>query len=152
ATAVDAQGNRLGTVLRTGPLSDSLIGYQGPSEVILRVDDRDMVVDLMLGESFDNQPYVRYVKQEASFWKKFKQRSLQSLAQLDFDEELIDGVSGATMTSIAVAETIRDAAAAHGEHRQQVEQAALAAEAAADPPDRSLRWNWSATEITTAAL
>jgi hypothetical protein len=99
------------------------VGYQGPTEVVLRLersggdsqsDERGnvgsfVVVDAMLAETFDNQPYVNYVKQERSFWKRFRNRSIQSLATIDFQAEMIDGVSGATMTSMAVAETIRNA-------------------------------------------
>jgi len=148
----DAQGQVLGTLIRTGPLCDTVIGYQGPTEVFIRLDDSGLVTDLMLGESFDNQPYVNYVEQEASFWRKFKERSFESLAQLDLYEEMIDGVSGATMTSIAVAETIRDASAALLEYRQQVAHAEAAQLAAGDVAGRTLRWNWSVTELITAGL
>lgn len=148
----NADGTRLGEVIRTGPLSDAVIGYQGPTEVFLRIDDAGQVVDLILGKSFDNSRYVNYVKQEASFWRKFKPRSLQSLAELDFDAELIEGVSGATMTSLAVAESIREAAGACLEHRQELADAARRAEQTAGVPNRFLRWNWSVGELCTAAL
>ncbi len=151
-TVADANARPLGTLLRTGPLCDTVIGYQGPTEVYLKRDDEGLVSDLLLGESFDNQPYINYVKQEASFWRKFKGRSLESLAKLDLEAEWIDGVSGATMTSIAVAETIREAAATLLDHQQQV--AAAAASAAADEglAERRFRWNWSTTELLTAGL
>jgi NosR/NirI family nitrous oxide reductase transcriptional regulator len=134
---LDETGTVVGKVIRSGPLDDSVVGYQGPTEVILQVawpgDAADqasertgnmagdeaathgaptgspVIVDAMLGETFDNQPYVNYVKQERSFWKRFRNRSLESLATLDLEAEMIDGVSGATMTSLAVAETIRNA-------------------------------------------
>jgi len=119
----DQSGKKLGKIVRTGPLDDSVIGYQGPTEVILQIqesaggmlDDQSdgqampIVIDAMLGDSFDNQPYVNYVKQERSFWKRFRNRPIDSLAEIDFQAEMIDGVSGATMTSMAVAETIRNA-------------------------------------------
>lgn len=107
----DQSGKKLGQIVRTGPLDDSVIGYQGPTEVILQIDGQAMpiVMDAILGDSFDNQPYVNYVKQERSFWKRFRNRPIDSLAEIDFEAELIDGVSGATMTSMAVAETIRNA-------------------------------------------
>ena len=119
----DQTGTKLGKIIRTGPLDDAVIGYQGPTEVILQIPEsssgslgnqhtseaRPIVIDAMLGESFDNQPYVNYVKQERSFWKRFRNRSIDSLAKIDFEAEMIDGVSGATMTSMAVAETIRNA-------------------------------------------
>lgn len=148
---LDEQGHPLGKLLRTGPLSDTVIGYQGPSEVLLTQAEDGLVTDLMLGESFDNQPYVNYVKQEASFWRKFRGRSLESLAKLDLDEEMIDGVSGATMTSLAVAETIREAAANLLEHQQQIAAAAVDL-STENVEQRTLRWNWSLTERLTAGL
>jgi NosR/NirI family transcriptional regulator, nitrous oxide reductase regulator len=152
-TVVDANSNAIGTVIRTSPLSDSIIGYQGPTELILRVSDAGVVSDLMLGESFDNQPYVNYVKQEASFWRKFKNRTIESLAAMDLDQEQIDGVSGATMTSIAVAETIREASRTLLDHREQQQKSEVdQAEAVASGAQRSLRWNGSLTELITAAF
>ncbi len=138
----DADGNWLGNVIRTGPLDDRTIGYQGPSELLLRLDtntesppevvtaDRvsgtDQVADVMILSSFDNEPYVGYVRQERSFWRRFRGISLSELAEIDFDEKLIDGVSGATMTSMAVAETLRRSAATSGEHWQQLKNKATA--------------------------
>lgn len=158
---LDSAGKTLGRVARSGPLHDSVIGYQGPTEVILRLEEPlgdaepTVVVDAMLGESFDNQPYVNYVQQEASFWKRFRGRTLASLATLDLQAEGIDGVSGATMTSIAVAETIRDASAAWLAYRAEIATWATRemATAAADiGPSRRLGINGSWTECWTMAL
>ncbi len=159
----DSAGDVIAEVIRTGPLADSVIGYQGPSEVWLRLkplaDDAAAVplesrevADLMLGNSFDNQPYVDYVKQEYSFWPRFRDRTLGSLAELDLDAEEIDGVSGATMTSLAVAETIRAASASWLEYDRQRQQAILAAERSIGSGPRSLRIHASATEWITAIL
>lgn len=158
---LDAAGQSLGRIVRTGPLHDSVIGYQGPTEVIFRLAgapgdaENPVVVDAMLGESFDNQPYLGYVQQEASFWKRFRGRTLESLAALDLQAEGIDGVSGATMTSIAVAETIRDASAAWLAYRADLATHAareLAAAARDAGPGRRLGINVSWTESWTMAL
>lgn len=158
---LDAAGQSLGRIARTGPLHDSVIGYQGPTEVLLRLDESlgdtepPLVIDAMLGASFDNQPYVNYVQQEASFWKRFRARTLESLAALDLQAEGIDGVSGATMTSIAVAETIRDASAAWLAYRADLATHAareLATAARDAGPGRRLGINVSWTECWTLGI
>lgn len=146
-------------VMRTGPLSDSLSGYQGPTELLFRIDQDDRLIDVRLRGSFDNQPYVRYTQQERSFWKKFKGRTLGELAALDLDAEMIDGVSGATMTSMAVAETVRAAASAILTQRANAaanEELAVTSdlsEGGSDSPrSRNRYWNFSVGEIVSMAI
>jgi hypothetical protein len=160
-----AGGDSLGEAVRSGPLDDSEIGYQGPSEVYFRLGDQTLsgdavVADLMLGASFDNEPYVEYVKQETSFWNRFRGRSVASLARLDLDAEEIDGVSGATMTSIAVARTIRGAsrtmiklASADKSLKNGAgDSSSVQADSDGETPGRRLRVNASAGEWMTALL
>ncbi|MGV3484802.1 MAG: 4Fe-4S binding protein, partial [Planctomycetaceae bacterium] len=70
------------------------------------------IVDLRIRESFDNDPYVGYVRTERSFWKHFKGQTLEELAQFDPAAAGVEGVSGATMTSLAIADTLVAAAKA----------------------------------------
>jgi len=137
--------------VRTGPLSDDISGYQGPTELLLKIDENEQLIDVKIRSSFDNEPYVGYTRQERSFWKKFKGRTLAELAKLDLDAEQIDGVSGATMTSIAVAETIR---AASKEYLALAQQAAMNTDVADDEKSvsRVPRWNFSTGENLTIML
>lgn len=107
---IDAQGNKLGWLLRTGTLVESLEGYQGPTEVLMWFDLEDRLQRAKLRRSYDNEPYVNYVQDEISFWKRFKGLSIQQLATFDRQIEGVDGVSGATMTSHAVVDTMALAA------------------------------------------
>lgn len=135
-----AHGDRLlGLVVRTGHCVDAVEGYQGPSELLFLLSPEGILLDAELRESYDNQPYVSYVTQEASFWKVFQQRPLRELSTMDLAAEGIEGVSGATMTSMAVAETILQAA------RQL----------SVEPPRRSdsgQNWNWSWLELATLLI
>ncbi|QDT03298.1 Electron transport complex subunit RsxG [Rubripirellula lacrimiformis] len=106
-------------LVRTGPLSDKIIGYQGPTELLLRLRADDRVEKLAIRHSFDNEPYVDYVRTERSFWKRFEGQSLDELSRLDPQAAGIEGVSGATMTSMAVADTLV-AAAAESVRRQKM--------------------------------
>ena len=108
--AIDDRGRECGWLLRTSPISDDVIGYQGPTDALLAMSTNGQIVGLHVGKSFDNDPYVGYVRKDAgfrSFWKKF---TIQSLRNADLREEGMEGVSGATMSSMAIAEAIIKAA------------------------------------------
>ena len=110
--ALAADGSQLGFLVRSGPVSDDLPGYQGPSELTFVIEsamafDLDTpVTAVKLRGSFDNQPYVDYVRQESSFWSMFRGHTLRELAAFDPRARNVEGVSGATMTSVAVADTV----------------------------------------------
>ncbi|MEZ6087545.1 MAG: FMN-binding protein [Pirellulaceae bacterium] len=110
------QGAILGRVLRTSPVADAMMGYQGPTDTIVAVDDEGLVVGAAIRGSFDNEPYVRYVKEDEYFWNTFKGFTLDDIAELDIVEAGIEGVSGATKTSTNVAEAL---IAAAGQWRQE---------------------------------
>ena len=140
----DGAGELLGTLVRTGNLVDAVEGYQGPTEVLLWFDTSGILQNLKLRSSYDNEPYVGYVRQEYSFWPIFKKRDVASLARIDLEAENIEGVSGATMTSLAVAQTIQAAAA-----KLQTQPAQPSGPTEARP---RRAWNWSLTELATAGL
>ena len=106
----DAEQVLLGYVIRTGDLSDSLIGYQGPTELLIKLDIQGAIDAIKIRTSFDNEPYVDYVRTEYGFWKRFRGMDLQQLARFDPVAEGVEGVSGATMTSQTVAHTLAAAA------------------------------------------
>lgn len=111
--------------IRTGPLTDSIVGYQGPTELMMGIDEHDRVQDVTVRRSYDNEPYVDYVRQERSFWALFVGKSLNELAVIDPEESGIEGVSGATMTSMAVAETLVAASAAELNRRSDADSALI---------------------------
>lgn len=104
------QGEWLGRVIRSGPHSDDLIGYQGPTEMLLKLSPENRIESIKLRRSFDNEPYVDYVRVEAGFWATFEGKTLSELADFVPAEAGVEGVSGATMTSLAVADTLVAAA------------------------------------------
>ncbi|RMG32086.1 MAG: FMN-binding protein [Planctomycetota bacterium] len=126
----DRAGRPLGTVIRTSPYADNVIGYQGPTECLLALDPGDRIIGWRLRESYDNQPYVRYVQEDLYFPTWLGGRSLQSLAAADLEAEQVEGVSGATITSLTVAEGLVTTARAVLRRR----------EAAARR--RRARWDW----------
>ena len=98
-------------LVRTGSLSDDIVGYQGPTELLFKLDG-DKVERIEIRYSFDNDTYVDYVRTEYGFWALFQGKTIEQLASFDPKKERVEGVSGATMTSLAVADTIVGAAIA----------------------------------------
>lgn len=109
-SVLDVEGKLLGTVLRISPAADNTIGYQGPTDAIVGFDPAGEAVGLTLRRTYDNEKYVTYVREDDYFRSIFNGRSLAGLAALDLEAEQIEGVSGATMTSMAVASGVVEAA------------------------------------------
>lgn len=115
----DRNGHKLGEVLSTSPAADEVIGFQGPTACHLYLSVDGQVVGVTLAESFDNDPYVGYVRDETGFLELFTRQSLEDLAMTMTDDSKFDGVSGATMTSRAVVEGVVTAARAEVDRRRQ---------------------------------
>ncbi|MCA9184390.1 MAG: FAD:protein FMN transferase [Pirellulaceae bacterium] len=103
---LDAQGQLLGRAVRTSPTEDKIHGYQGPTDSLIVLDLQDRVQAARVRTSFDNQPYVSYLNDDAYFFKTFVGNSWHELSELNAFGPPIEGVSGATMTSLAVADSI----------------------------------------------
>ncbi len=136
-----SDANDTGRLIRSGPYSDALIGYQGPTELLMKVGPNDQVEKMAIRSSFDNEPYVDYVRTERGFWKRFTGRSLADLAKMDLAAEGIEGVSGATMTSMAIAETIVHAAGGIERERKESKDKRLTS---------SVRW--ATADLATIAM
>ncbi|MBC89396.1 MAG: hypothetical protein CMJ71_01680 [Planctomycetaceae bacterium] len=107
----------IGWALRTTPAADSLIGYQGPTDTLIGFDTTGIVAGLCVLQSFDNEPYVGYVREDPGFENHFLGQTFEDLAALDQNMPSTEGVSGATMTSQAIAEAI--VVAAHSAQENQ---------------------------------
>ena len=103
----------LGWALRTSPAADRVIGYQGPTDALVGFDTENKVAGVAVLESFDNLPYVGYVRDDRAFRRVYRGMTIEELAGLDPAATGVEGVSGATMTSQAVAEGIVRAVRAH---------------------------------------
>ena len=106
-------------LFRTGTLVDSINGYQGPGEVLVVTDVDETVLQMRLRRTFDNMPYAGYLNEEDYFWSVFKNKEFADLRGFDVEAEQVEGVSGATMTSMAIADTIVAAAGELHKRRQK---------------------------------
>lgn len=100
----------IGAIIRTSPAADNVVGFQGPTDTLIGLDLGGQVNGFVVGESYDNEPYVGYVREDDYFRKTFNGLSVDELATSDLQAMQVEGVSGATMTSIAVAEGMTAAA------------------------------------------
>ena len=116
----DDTSKACGAILRTSPAADEIIGYQGPTESRIAFSLSGTIVGIAIAASFDNEPYVGYVRGEASFEKLLKKYSVSQWSELDIKEAGIEGVSGATMTSLAVAQGLVAAAKKYESERAKL--------------------------------
>lgn len=99
-----AANAKLGSLLRTAPAADSIVGYQGPSDTLLGFGPDGRVVGLKLLKTYDNEDYAVHLREDDYYPKQFLGLSLVELGALDPKQARIDGVSGATLISNAVTE------------------------------------------------
>lgn len=102
----DADGEFLGRLFRTSPHADHIVGYQGPTDALVALNNQDEVIGIRLRHSYDNQPYVRYVNEDYNFPEVLNETTWQQLVELDLEASGIEGISGATMTSQAMIDAI----------------------------------------------
>ena len=116
---LDANGSKLGQVGRSSPHADQIIGYQGPVDSLLILETNGTLKAMAIRSSFENQPYADYPNDDAYFASLFTGRSIPQLADMNLTEEEVEGVSGATMTSMAMAEGIVKTASSWERERLQ---------------------------------
>jgi len=117
---LDARGQLLGYALRTSPQADNVGGYRGPTEALVAVaPDARTVTAVRIRSSYDTGSYVDQIRTDRHFLKLFQGRTLEELASMDFKKEKIEGVSGATQTSFAVAEGLKRRAGAELKLRER---------------------------------
>jgi len=131
-------GEPIGRILRTSPASDNAVGYQGPTDTLIAFDSAGKIVGVAPLSSYDNEPYVGWVREDEYFRTLFNGLTLNDLANFDVEATQVEGVSGATMTSMAV---IRGLILAAGQQRQS------AAEQMAQPASA---FHWKLRDAGTA--
>lgn len=100
----DTSGELIGYATRTAPHSDDMMGYQGPTDVLIVMDPDQLVIGLAIRDTYDNEPYVKLLDEDEYFFNTFKGFELQQISEIDIVESGIDVVSGATKTSVNVTE------------------------------------------------
>ena len=103
----DAGGKQIGYALRTAPVSYDIIGYCGWTDSLVVFDTALHVLGVRVRSSQDTREHVGDVKGDPYFLKTWNGKSWDEIARTTPEEAGIEGVSGATLTSMAVAEGIQ---------------------------------------------
>ncbi len=104
---LDRAGRELGYVVRTQPACRDLIGYAGTTDALVVLDRDWKILGLKIHASEDTASYVGDIALDRRFLKKFNALTWDAAAALDLKAAGIEGVSGATMTSMAIAQSVK---------------------------------------------
>ncbi|HKS37377.1 MAG TPA: FMN-binding protein, partial [Verrucomicrobiae bacterium] len=98
----DARGDTVGCLLTTSPFTDHIIGYSGPNDLLIALDLRGAIVGLELLRSGDTPEHVQKVGRNSGFLRAFV-----GWKPGETPLPRVEGISGATLTSFAIAESIQ---------------------------------------------
>jgi len=124
----DGVGHTLGYVVRTMPEAESIIGYRGWTDTLVAFDPALHVIGVRIRTSQDTREHVGDVRDDRYYLKTWNGKSWDDVARTTPEQAGIEGVSGATMTSMAMADGIM--------HRLASANAALALK----PPPVRMTW------------
>ena len=96
----DAKGKMLGTVLFSSPYSDNIKGFNGPTPLLISLDDEGRIKDVVLLENQETPVYAKRVVEGGLY---------QAWNGLTVDEAIgnqVDAISGATYTSNGVKKSL----------------------------------------------
>ena len=103
----DGEGRELGYVVRTSPVGEGSVGYRGWTDSLIAFDAALRVVGVRIRSSQDTREHVGDVRDDRTFLKTWNGKPWDEVARTTPEEAGIEGVSGATKTSMAVAEAIQ---------------------------------------------
>ncbi|WP_298859732.1 4Fe-4S binding protein [uncultured Gimesia sp.] len=104
---LDQNQQTIGYAVRTSPISDEIIGYCGPTDTLLVFEQATgKIAGLSIRRSGDTTSHVKDVRKNQYYMNRWKQYSWDDLVILDLTQGDIEGVSGATMTSMGIAHAI----------------------------------------------
>jgi hypothetical protein len=104
---LDRDGRELGYVVRTQPRCHDIIGYCGVTDTLIALDPAWKILGLKVRSSDDTKDHLRDVVTDRKFLKKWNDLTWDQAADLDFRKAGIEGVSGATMTSMGIARSVK---------------------------------------------
>jgi NosR/NirI family transcriptional regulator, nitrous oxide reductase regulator len=104
---LDRSGRELGYVVRTQPQCQDILGYAGVTDALVLLDRDWKILGIKIHASEDTEDYVKNIAIDRRFLKKWNGLTWNAAADLDLKQAGIEGVSGATMTSMAIARSVK---------------------------------------------
>lgn len=100
-SAIGADNEKIGTAILAQKTTGDVIGYSGPTPLVVVVDKQEKIVGIGLLPNDDTPSYVARVG-KSGFFKRWNGLTVEEAVGRD-----MDAVSGATYTSVAVNETVK---------------------------------------------
>lgn len=104
---LDHNRHEIGYVVRTQPKCEGMIGYSGVTDALIVLDPEWKILGVKIHASEDTRDYVDSIAIDRRFLKKWNGLTWNAAADLDLKKAGIEGVSGATMTSMAIARSVK---------------------------------------------
>lgn len=101
AYIADAEGDRIGWAVTTLPTCNRIIGFSGPTNTLVVVDTENQIRGIAYLSTRDTPEHLAEVREESWFAEQFVGKSPTDLASTK-----LDAVSGATLTSMAIIESV----------------------------------------------
>lgn len=101
------EGRELGYVVRTQPACRDIIGYAGTTDALIVLDRDWKILGLKIHSSEETESYIKDITLDRRFLKKWNGLTWDAAAALDLKAAGIEGVSGSTMTSMAIAQSVK---------------------------------------------
>ncbi len=101
AFVYNAERELLGQVICSSPYADSIIGYAGPTPVLIGIASCDTIVGVTLLANDESPGYIRKI-QKKDFFTRWNGMSVKAALNAD-----VDVVSGATYSTDAIIQNVR---------------------------------------------
>lgn len=102
----DGSGQRIGYAVRTSPISDHIKGYQGPTDTLVVLDAAGKVKGIRIRSSWDTKVHVHDVSVDEYFMALWTDKTWDEVAGMEPRAAGVEGVSGASLTSLCIANSI----------------------------------------------
>lgn len=103
---LNAAGEKIGYVVRTSPDADHITGYVGMTDTLVALDKDLKVLGISIRSSEDTRKHVESVATDRQFKKIWNGKTWDEVAKMTPKALRMEGVAGASMTSLAMAEGI----------------------------------------------
>ena len=92
----------MGWLLKLRPAGDSAIGFSGSTNLLVIWNEKDRLSSVSVRSSGDTKEHLDAILEDSDFFKQFKGKSRKELAR----GQKLSAVSGATLTSLAIADAL----------------------------------------------
>ena len=95
----------VGYAIRTAPSQEYLHGYQGPTDILIVLNrEAKKVTRIRFRKSYDNEEYYQRILENPDWLNLYNGMTIKEI--LAIDQVKIEGISGATHTSWAIADSV----------------------------------------------